>query len=365
MKVFIASSTTGLREAHAIQENLEPHFEVSVWDQNVFGISSYPLETLQKVAHDAEYGIFVMTPDDFRQRGSEQDSVPRDNVILEYGVFLGALGRHRSFLVVPSDDPRLKLPTDLEGLVQARYKRSRSDGNLRAALGPACNRIRGAIDRLDTEADQSGSMKNPSFTMLSPEPEAKILDNGRKPLSLIHHVGRLPPVYTGQFFQGARYEIIIVGFSLRSFISYFDSRPEAEIRTPIMAALGRGVKLSLVFLDPESTAAKVFSRERADRRLLEDIRRSMHRAKELCAEFKSKIRRSKMEILVYAQAPFGHMKRIDSSAPSGRLICFPYLPGPHRADMPYLEVRKRANPRLFSAYSHALDELLKRSKRII
>src|SRR5690349_2440374 len=118
MKIFVGSSTLGLKVAQAIQVNLEQFAEVIIWDQEVFGASSYTLEVVERMSKSADFGVFVMTPDDLRKKSGKVTPVPRDNVILEYGVFLGALGRMRSFLIVPSDVEDLVLPTDLAGLVQ-------------------------------------------------------------------------------------------------------------------------------------------------------------------------------------------------------------------------------------------------------
>jgi hypothetical protein len=64
-------------------------------------------------------------------------------VIFEAGLFMGALGRRRVFMVSCRDD-ELALPSDFAGIAMARYNR-RSDGNLQAAVGPVATNIRTAI----------------------------------------------------------------------------------------------------------------------------------------------------------------------------------------------------------------------------
>jgi hypothetical protein len=71
--------------------------------------------------------------------------IPRDNVLFELGMFIGKLGRKRSFIVVPESRSNLHLPTDLSGINPLVYDSRRNDANWEAALGPASTQIRDAI----------------------------------------------------------------------------------------------------------------------------------------------------------------------------------------------------------------------------
>jgi len=143
-KVFIGSSSEGLEVAHALQSNLEPETEVRIWSQDVFLPGEHILESLIKQAEASDFGIFVFSPDDLiEMRGSHQKTV-RDNVIFELGLCIGRLGPKRSFIVMPKESD-LRIPSDLLGVNAATFDANRSDGDLVAALGPACTKIRKAI----------------------------------------------------------------------------------------------------------------------------------------------------------------------------------------------------------------------------
>lgn len=142
--LFIGSSVEGLEVAYAIQENLEFDCEPTVWPQGVFQASSAALIDLYAFTRRAQFAVFVFTPDDVTHMRGASVPVARDNVIFELGLFVGALGPRRCFFIVPHDQ-EMHLPSDLIGVEPLRYVADRRDGNLKAALGPACNRLRQAI----------------------------------------------------------------------------------------------------------------------------------------------------------------------------------------------------------------------------
>jgi hypothetical protein len=152
--VFVSSSSEGLVVADAIQENLERTVDVVVWDQDVFRPGEYVLESLLREVNRADAAILVFTPDDVvTVRGVEQTAV-RDNVLFELGLFVGKLGRDRSFVVAPRDDTA-RLASNLVGVNLLGYEPRRADGNLVAALGPACSRIRRALADVVPRREQS------------------------------------------------------------------------------------------------------------------------------------------------------------------------------------------------------------------
>ena len=90
--VFIGSSAEGLAVAEAIQVNLDRACEVVPWSQGLFGLSGGTLETLVDRAQEFDFAALVLTPDDMvHSRGNDQQS-PRDNVVLELGLFIGGAG---------------------------------------------------------------------------------------------------------------------------------------------------------------------------------------------------------------------------------------------------------------------------------
>lgn len=146
-KIFVASSVEGLDIAYAIQENLENVAEVTVWPQGIFDLSEYTLDELIKQIDISDFGIFVFSFEDLSRIRNKEVKTTRDNVILELGLFVGRMGRQRCFILIPKSKEKLHLPTDLLGIKPGIYDPNRSDANLLAALGPASNQIRRAINR--------------------------------------------------------------------------------------------------------------------------------------------------------------------------------------------------------------------------
>jgi len=144
-KIFVGSSRESLDIAYALQENLEYDAEITVWNQGIFDLSRYTLDELTTSLDVFDYGVFIFAPDDvLRIRNREMHAV-RDNVIFEFGLFVGRLGRDRTFIILPRGEEGLRLPTDLLGITPGVYEPQRADGNLVASLGSACNKIRRVI----------------------------------------------------------------------------------------------------------------------------------------------------------------------------------------------------------------------------
>lgn len=146
-RAFIGSSVEGLNIAYAVQQNLLHDAETTVWDQGVFELSSTTIESLVKVLATNDFGIFVFSADDLvKIRGKEGSSV-RDNVLFEFGLFIGKLGRERVFFLIP-DGSELHIPSDLIGITAGKYESNRLDGSMQAATGPASHQIRLQIKKL-------------------------------------------------------------------------------------------------------------------------------------------------------------------------------------------------------------------------
>ena len=145
-RLFVGSSTEGLDVAYAIQANLDFDAEVTVWPQDVFRLSSSAIDDLLRVLETNDFGVFVFTPDDLIKMKGTEVPAARDNVVFELGLFIGRLGKERTFIVIPRGPNDLHLPTDLTGITPGSYDPHRSDNNLKAALGPFCNDVKKAMD---------------------------------------------------------------------------------------------------------------------------------------------------------------------------------------------------------------------------
>jgi CRP/FNR family cyclic AMP-dependent transcriptional regulator len=145
VRIFIISSAEALEIARTIQNAFEYDFTVVVWTDGVFRASWYPVESLERQLDQSDFAIAVAQPDDITLSRGQSSPSARENVIFELGMFIGRIGRQRSFLVEPRGE-EIKLPSDLSGITALPYRYDVE--NLAAAMGPACNRIRAIIREL-------------------------------------------------------------------------------------------------------------------------------------------------------------------------------------------------------------------------
>ena len=144
-KVFIGSSVEGLNIAYGIQQNLEYDCNPTVWTQGIFQLSSITLDDLLKALENSDFGVFVFNPDDVTKIRNHTFETVRDNIIFEFGLFIGRLGKEKVFFVFPKSENNLHLPTDLLGITPGTYDNTRDDKNIIAALGPFCNQVRSQL----------------------------------------------------------------------------------------------------------------------------------------------------------------------------------------------------------------------------
>jgi CRP/FNR family transcriptional regulator, cyclic AMP receptor protein len=141
LRVFVISSSEALSVAYAIQE-LFAHdpFNITLWTNGVFRASCYAVESLIAALDASDFAIAILQGDDVTEVRGERRPVPRDNVLFELGLFIGHLGRHRSFLLEPVQQD-VKLPSDLSGISTLGYYPG-AESELTRLLGPSCNKLR-------------------------------------------------------------------------------------------------------------------------------------------------------------------------------------------------------------------------------
>ena len=145
--LFVGSSKESLDIAEAICSNLKcDDLDVRLWTDRVFGVSQFPLIELEKQIQKADFAVLVLGPDDEVVSRNKKSDAPRDNVIFELGLFMGALSHERTFMVIPQEC-EIKIPTDLLGLIPLRYKLDDAN-DFAALLAPACDEVRQIINQV-------------------------------------------------------------------------------------------------------------------------------------------------------------------------------------------------------------------------
>ncbi|CAH7057829.1 TIR-like domain-containing protein [Vibrio chagasii] len=140
-RVFIGSSVESLPIADAIAENLEFDAEVTIWRNGTFNLSSNALDDLVSKAKSVDFSIFIFSPDDLTIMRSREKYVVRDNVVFELGLFIGAIGKNRCFIVKPRG-VELHFPSDLLGITPTDFDANRTDEDLPSSLNYSATQIK-------------------------------------------------------------------------------------------------------------------------------------------------------------------------------------------------------------------------------
>ncbi|MDX1912596.1 MAG: STING domain-containing protein [Saprospiraceae bacterium] len=112
--LFIGSSKEGAAIAHLVKKHLSHFADCTVWDESgVFPPNENFLVSLNNALSLYEYGVLVATADDKKISRKKQTESARDNVIFEFGLFMGRLGKQKAFLI---KEKSIVPPSDLFGI---------------------------------------------------------------------------------------------------------------------------------------------------------------------------------------------------------------------------------------------------------
>lgn len=146
--VFVGSSSEGIEFARAVRRCLDEDAEITLWNEGFFELGETFIERLTKTLPRFDFAVLLFTKDDIVESRKVESFGPRDNVIFELGLFMGAIGRNRTFILHEATSD-LKIPSDLSGVANGTF-RPRADKNHQAAVATACDGIRASIQSLGT-----------------------------------------------------------------------------------------------------------------------------------------------------------------------------------------------------------------------
>lgn len=146
--VFVGSTVERLPIARALQTACQHDSWVTrLWTEGVFGAGKTTIESLAAQLDTLDFGLLVITADDVVDARGIKGPMPRDNMLLEFGLLMGALGRERALMVRLREERDLKLPSDLLG-VNALEVVPGASNNLASRVGPAVDEFRRIVQRL-------------------------------------------------------------------------------------------------------------------------------------------------------------------------------------------------------------------------
>jgi hypothetical protein len=152
-RLFIGSSSESYDVASACNACMDRKVEVTLWDK-IFNPGGDTLSSLLNKAINVDFALFIFNPEDITIMRSSPKPTIRDNVLFELGLFIGAIGKERCFILKPRDQ-ELHIPTDLLGINTHDYDPFRTDNDLESAVNAACTRFNNQIDKLGSFSRQS------------------------------------------------------------------------------------------------------------------------------------------------------------------------------------------------------------------
>lgn len=187
-RIFLGSSGKQAKLVQALTRGLSDVADVEPWTA-VFNPGVSTLDRLVELTGQVDFAAFVFARDDWTSNpndaGGPGQASPRDNVVFEAGLFGGALGMRRTFILHAKD---AKLPTDLLGMTAVRYPEAMTPADMRAVN----EKLRRAIEAEGRLSRLEGDWWQHSLTLRTErEPSAiSLLRISRDHLGTLEVAGR-------------------------------------------------------------------------------------------------------------------------------------------------------------------------------
>jgi len=167
-RIFLGSSGKQAKLVGALTRGLAEVAQVEPWT-TVFNPGISTLDRLVELTREVDFAAFVFAQDDWTSSPSDAatgQASPRDNVVFEAGLFGGALGMRRTFILHAKG---AKLPTDLLGMTAVRYPEALTAADMRTVN----QKLRKAIEEEGRLTRLEGDWWQHSLTLRSErEPSA-------------------------------------------------------------------------------------------------------------------------------------------------------------------------------------------------
>jgi hypothetical protein len=125
-QIFIGSSGNGIDAAKIVKAELSAFGDAYLWSESdLWEPNDSTFDNLLRMSGYFDFGVFVATADDLTLTSKEEYNFEaRDNVILEMALFVGALGKRKSFLLV---EDGVDKPSDFNGIFMPEFKKGDVD----------------------------------------------------------------------------------------------------------------------------------------------------------------------------------------------------------------------------------------------
>jgi hypothetical protein len=116
-RIFLGSAAARLAVLERVKEELSDTGDCVLWT-NAFSLNKSNLDSLVRQAKLSDFSLLLAMKDDVLIKKGETFAVARDNVVFEFGLFLGATGLNHAFLLA---EDGIDLPSDLDGITISKF----------------------------------------------------------------------------------------------------------------------------------------------------------------------------------------------------------------------------------------------------